>query len=200
MADRLRRLAPHLDPARVVHIPWGIPDQLLNAPPPAPRQWTTGELRLLYAGRLTGEKGADGLAAAPHHEYAALNARMDLPTAQVQYLGWLPRPRLWETFADHDLLVVPSTILEAFGLVAIEAQACGLPVAYQPVPGLREVLAGSALPLDFADSTTLAAELDWLRTDTTASTELRTAGLDNAARYPLSQTVRRLADLSDQIT
>jgi glycosyltransferase involved in cell wall biosynthesis len=214
MADRLRRLAPHLDPAHVVHIPWGIPGQLLNAPPPPPRQRADGELRLLYAGRLTVEKGADGLAAAcaevpgvrlsiaaPPHEYAALNDRMDLPTAQVQYLGWLPRSQVWETFADHDLLVVPSTILEAFGLVAIEAQARGLPVAYQPVPGLREVLAGSALPIDFADPTALATELDRLRTDTdTALTELRTAGLRNAARYPLSQTVRRLADLSAQIT
>ncbi len=213
MADRLRRLAPHLDPARVVHIPWGIPDQLINAPPPPPRQRTGDELRLLYAGRLTAEKGAEGLAAtcakvpgvhlsvaAPHHEYAALNDRVHLPTAQVQYLGWLPRPQLWEAFADHDLLVVPSTILEAFGLVAIEAQACGLPVAYQPVPGLREVLAGSALPLDLADPTALAAELDWLRTDATAVTELYTAGLRNAARYPLSHTVRRLADLSAQIT
>jgi glycosyltransferase involved in cell wall biosynthesis len=213
MADRLRHLAPHLDPARVVHIPWGVPDQLLDGPPLPPRQRADGKLRLLYAGRLTAEKGADGLAAAcaevpgvhlsiaaPHHEYAALDDRVHLPKAQVQYLGWLPRLRLWEAFADHDLLVVPSTILEAFGLVAIEAQARGLPVAYQPVPGLREVLAGSALPFDFADPTALAAELDWLRTDTTALTELRTAGLDNAARYPLSQTVRRLADLSGQIT
>ncbi len=138
--------------------------------------------------------------AAPQHEYAALNERINLHTAQVQYLGWLPRPRLWEAFADHDLLVIPSTILEAFGLVAIEAQASGLPVAYQPVPGLQEVLAGSALPIDFPDPTRLAAELDWLRTDAAALTELRTAGLDNAARYPLSQTARRLADLSDQIT
>ncbi len=64
MADRLRRLAPHLDPARVVHIPWGVPDQLLKTPPPPPRRRTDGELRLLYAGRLTAEKGADGLAAA----------------------------------------------------------------------------------------------------------------------------------------
>jgi len=147
MADRLRRLAPHLDPARVVHIPWGLPDQLLNVPPPPPRQRTDGELRLLYAGRLTAEKGADRLAAAcaevsgvrlsiaaPHHEYAALNDQVNLPTAQVEYLGWLPRPRLWEAFADHDFLVVPSTTLEAFGLVAIEAQACGLPVCEKSWP------------------------------------------------------------------
>lgn len=212
MADRLRRLAPHLDPARVVHIPWGVPAQLLDAPPTPPRQRTDGELRLLYAGRLTAEKGAAGLAAAcaevpgihlsiaaPQHEYAALTDRVTLSTAQVEYLGWLPRPRLWEAFADHDILVVPSTILEAFGLVTIEAQARGLPVVYQPIPGLQEVLAGSALPVDLADPTALTAELDWLRTDTTALTELRTAGLHNAARYPLSQTVLRLTDLNGQI-
>lgn len=172
MADRLRRLAPYLDPARVVHIPWGVPDQLLDVPPMPTRQRTDGKLRLLYAGRLTAEKGAAGLVAAcaevpgvhlsiaaPHYEYAALQRRVNLPTAQVEYLGWLPRRRLWEAFADHDLLVVPSTILEAFGLVAIEAQARGLPVAYQPVHGLREVLADSALSIDLADPTALTAGL-----------------------------------------
>ncbi|MGH3830489.1 MAG: glycosyltransferase [Pseudonocardiaceae bacterium] len=82
----------------------------------------------------------------------------------------------------------------------MEAQACGLPVAYQPVPGLREVLACSALPIDFAEPTALAAGLDQLRTDVIALTELRIAGLRNAARFPLSQTVRRLTDLSGQIT
>ncbi|MGH3429745.1 MAG: glycosyltransferase family 4 protein, partial [Mycobacteriales bacterium] len=213
MADRLRRLAPHLDLTRVAHIPWGVPEQLLDVPPMPPRQRTDGKLRLLYAGRLTAEKGAAGLVAAcvevpgvhlsiaaPQYEYAALRDRVNLPATQVEYLGWLPRPRLWEVFADHDLLVVPSTVLEAFGLVAVEAQACGLPVVHQPIPGLQEVLAGSALPVDLADPTALTAELEWLRTDAAALTELRTAGLRNAARYPLSRTARRLTDLSDQIT
>lgn len=135
----------------------------------------------------------------PTRNFVALNDRLNLPTARVEYLGWLPRPQLWTAFASHDLLVVPSTILEAFGLVAIEAQACGLPVAHQPVPGLREVLADSALPIDFADPTALAATLDRLRTDAAIMTGLRTTGLRNAARYPLSQTVRGLADLNSQI-
>lgn len=144
MADQLHRLAPHLDPSRMVHIPWGIPDQLLNTPPPPPRQRDDGTLRLLYAGRLTVEKGADVLAivcaqvpdvhlsiAAPHPEFVALNDRLNLPTARVEYLGWLPRPQLWTAFASHDLLVVPSAILEAFGLVAIERKpaACRSPTS-----------------------------------------------------------------------
>jgi glycosyltransferase involved in cell wall biosynthesis len=125
---------------------------------------------------------------------------MDLQAAGVTYLGWLPRKHMWKAFADHDLLIVPSTTLEAFGLVAIEAQACGLPVAYQPVPGLREVLADSALAVDLSLPGSLASELSRLRHVDTALAELRNAGLRNAARYPLSATAQRLADLGEQVT
>jgi glycosyltransferase involved in cell wall biosynthesis len=211
MADRLTGVAPDLDLTRVVHIPWGIPDQLLDAEPT--RSWTTtGEtLRLLYAGRVTAEKGAARLIAAcqlvpgvrlsiaaPRHEYTALSARSDL--SRVTYLGWLSRRQLWKAFDDHDLLVVPSTILEAFGLVAIEAQARGLPVACQPVPGLREILSGSALEIDLSAPADVAAQMAWLRRDSAALGELRRAGLRNAARYPLSVTASRLTDLSLQIS
>lgn len=219
MADRLRLLAPRLSSERLVHIPWGIPDRILTSPPP-PRPRPDDNLRLLYAGRLTAEKGGAELVtacvsqpgvrlsiAAPADQYTALQIKLgglmkagDRGGSSVRWLGWLPRPKLWEAFANHDLLVIPSTILEAFGLVAVEAQACGLPVLHQPVPGLREVLADSALPVDLADPAALATELQWLRTDPVALTELRAAGLANAARYPLSQTATQLADLGDQIT
>jgi glycosyltransferase involved in cell wall biosynthesis len=138
--------------------------------------------------------------AAPRQEYATLSTRMDLQNARVTYLGWLPRQDMWSAFGDHDLLIVPSTTLEAFGLIAVEAQACGLPVAYQPVPGLREILADSALAVDLSVPGSLASELSRLRHDGAALDELRDAGLRNAARYPLSATARRLADLGEQLT
>jgi glycosyltransferase involved in cell wall biosynthesis len=210
MADRLRRMAPGLRPEQLEHIPWGIPAQLLTRRPSRPRPRPSGELRLLYAGRLTTEKGGQQLItacttlpgirlsiAAPPGQYAELSRTLDL--SAIRWLGWFPRSRLWDVFSDHDLLVVPSTVLEAFGLVAVEAQACGLPVLHQPVPGLREVLAGSALPVDLADPAALASELDWLRTDPAALTDLRIAGLANAARYPLTATAQRLAELGEQI-
>jgi glycosyltransferase involved in cell wall biosynthesis len=209
MADRLRRLTPGLRPAHLEHIPWGIPAQLLTRPP-HPRPRPSGDLRLLYAGRLTTEKGGRQLItactnlpgirlsiAAPPSQYADLSRTVDM--SAIRWLGWLPRSGLWEAFGDHDLLVVPSTVLEAFGLVAVEAQACGLPVLHHPVPGLREVLAGSALPVDLADPAALASELDWLRNDPAALTDLRIAGLANAARYPLAATAQRLAELGEQI-
>jgi len=203
-------MAPGLRPEQLEHIPWGIPAQLLTRRPSRPRPRPSGELRLLYAGRLTTEKGGQQLItacttlpgirlsiAAPPGQYAELSRTLDL--SAIRWLGWFPRSRLWDVFSDHDLLVVPSTVLEAFGLVAVEAQACGLPVLHQPVPGLREVLAGSALPVDLADPAALASELDWLRTDPAALTDLRIAGLANAARYPLTATAQRLAELGEQI-
>lgn len=119
---------------------------------------------------------------------------------RVRYLGWLRRPQLWKAFTEHDVLVVPSTTLEAMGLVALEAQACGLPVLYQPVPGLSEALAASGMASDFTRSAALARDLDRLRTSPSILAALRQAGYANAARYPLSATARALTDLGCQLT
>ncbi|SDZ00812.1 Glycosyltransferase involved in cell wall bisynthesis [Amycolatopsis xylanica] len=202
MADLLRAVTP-VEPRRIVHVPWGIPDRLLHSPPPRPE--AREGFRVLYAGRLTAEKGAAELiadltglpgvtlcVAAPEHEFAALT----VDTTEVEYLGWLDRPALWAAFARHDLLVVPSTTLEAFGLVAVEAQACGLPVAYQPVPGLTEVLGDSALRVARA---TLAETVRLLAKDNGALTDLRAAGLHNAARFPLSRTAAELTALTAEV-
>ncbi|MEV4397329.1 glycosyltransferase family 4 protein [Nonomuraea sp. NPDC049607] len=194
------------DGSRVVHIPWGIPDHLLTAPPER-TPYGGEEFRVLYAGRLTDEKGGalleavagvEGVrlsVAAPVAEYRALERVTDM--SGVRYLGWLTRPELWRAFAQQDLLVVPSTRLEAFGLVAVEAQACGLPVLHQPVPGLAEVLGDSALT--FSDRSALPEAVMRLAKDGSALDELRAAGFRNAARFPLSRTARELRELSDQL-
>ncbi|WP_308119265.1 glycosyltransferase family 4 protein [Streptomyces sp. JJ38] len=208
MADRLRRIAP-VTTERIVHIPWGVPDHLLEQPP-ARSGGRPDALRVLYAGRLTAEKatagllsavaGLDGIelgVAAPPHEYAKLSERTDL--SHIHYLGWLSRERLWHEFGRHDLLIAPSLKLEAFGLVTIEAQACGLPVAYQPVPGLAEVLGESALPVDFADLTGLAARLEELHRTRTLLDDLTAAGRVNSRRFPLSRTARELTELSSEV-
>ncbi|WP_285100695.1 glycosyltransferase family 4 protein [Promicromonospora sp. MEB111] len=208
MADRLRTLAPDVD--RPVKIPWGIPDHLLAEPPlwwPSPKN----KLRLLYAGRLTSEKGSDRLAqalgaangftvsiAAPPHEFRDLQPALRHAGLDVNYLGWLPRRELWKAFAEHDALLMPSTTLEAMGLVALEAQACGLPVLYQPVPGLDEALGVSALPTDFTDPDRVARNLRHLVTPSVAD-ELRESARANAARFPLSVTVSALTALGDSL-
>ncbi|MGW1126375.1 glycosyltransferase family 4 protein [Streptomyces sp. NPDC002526] len=213
MADHLLKLAPQTNRRKIAHIPWGIPDRLLSHPPLRTTRPSKSHLRLLYAGRLTAEKGVDALIrsvatirgvelsiAAPSSQFRALAPRLQRAGVKARYLGWLRRPQLWKAFAEHDALVMPSTTLEAMGLVALEAQACGLPVLYQPVPGLSEALSHSGLPTDFTHPAALTRDLDRLRAEPGLLPGLRQAGYTNAARYPLSKTARELAGLSRQLT
>ncbi|MFE6481772.1 glycosyltransferase family 4 protein [Streptomyces sp. NPDC057757] len=212
MADRLLQLAPTTDRRKLTKIPWGIPDHLLTAPPTCPARRPTGHLRLLYAGRLTPEKGIEALLrampvaqavelsiAAPRHQFHGLTPLLRLLKVHVRYLGWLSRPQLWKAFADHDALLIPSTTLEAMGLVALEAQACGLPVVYQPVPGLSDTLAATGLATDFTSPAALAQDLNRLRSNPGLLPALQAAGRTNAARYPLTATAAALNDLGKQL-
>jgi glycosyltransferase involved in cell wall biosynthesis len=74
---------------------------------------------------------------------------------QVRWLGILPRNELAKVYASADVFVMPSQS-ETFGLVMLEAMACGTPVTAYPVEGPLEVLgqleAGGALNADLAQA------------------------------------------------
>ena len=100
-----------------------------------------GRIRVLYAGRLTKEKGADLLAdaflaarardprlelylAGGGPEEDALRARLG---SAAHFLGWLEGDGLARAYADADLFLFCSQT-DTFGQVLLEAQASGLPV------------------------------------------------------------------------
>lgn len=61
---------------------------------------------------------------------------------EVHWVGVLPRRELAEVYAAADVFVFPS-LHETFGLVMLEAMACGTPVAAYPVDGPKEVIGDS---------------------------------------------------------
>jgi glycosyltransferase involved in cell wall biosynthesis len=58
----------------------------------------------------------------------------------VRLVGFIPEDILHRYYQMADLFVLPSIDLEGFGLVTVEALACGLPVLGTPVGGTREIL------------------------------------------------------------
>ncbi len=66
---------------------------------------------------------------------------------QVRFLGALSGTPLAQAYCSADVFVFPSRT-DTFGLVMIEAMACGLPVAAYPVPGPIDVVGVNGLGPD----------------------------------------------------
>ncbi len=61
---------------------------------------------------------------------------------RCHFVGRVEEPQLVEAYRAGDVLAFPSISgAEAFGLVAVEAQACGIPVVASALPGVRTVVA-----------------------------------------------------------
>jgi glycosyltransferase involved in cell wall biosynthesis len=103
----------------------------------------------LYVGRVAVEKNIEAFLELdlPGSKWVAgegpaldrLRARF--PT--VNYLGVLNQHELAEVYASADVFVFPSKT-DTFGLVLLEALACGLPVAAYPVTGPLDVIGDSS--------------------------------------------------------
>ena len=73
-------------------------------------------------------------------EQRARRAQAARSNLRIEFTGWLDSSRLDELMLDSDLLVVPSTWPEPFGLVGPEAGLHGLPAAAFAVGGIPEWL------------------------------------------------------------
>jgi glycosyltransferase involved in cell wall biosynthesis len=59
---------------------------------------------------------------------------------RVRFTGFIPEAELPAHYQAADLFVLPTADLEGFGMVTLEALACGLPVLGTPVGGTVEIL------------------------------------------------------------
>ena len=102
----------------------------------------------LFVGRLSVEKGLNVLADALLHLPGisiSVYGKGDMQsfvekTPGFQYGGFHEAAQLQTRMHEAAYLVVPSTGIESFGLVAIEAFACGTPVIASAHGGLQEIV------------------------------------------------------------
>lgn len=102
----------------------------------------------LYVGRVAVEKNIEAFLELdlPGSKWVAGDgpamAGLRAKYPKVNYLGVLNQQELAEVYASADVFVFPSRT-DTFGLVLLEAMACGLPVAAYPVTGPIDVLGNS---------------------------------------------------------
>jgi glycosyltransferase involved in cell wall biosynthesis len=79
----------------------------------------------------------------------------------IHFTGYVSDEQLPAVYRAADLFVVPTVALEGFGLVVLEALACGTPALVTPVAGLPEVVADldPALIMGGANATAIGAAL-----------------------------------------
>jgi glycosyltransferase involved in cell wall biosynthesis/SAM-dependent methyltransferase len=81
----------------------------------------------------------------------------------VRLLGFVPDDELPDYYAAADAFVLPTRQLEGFGLVTVEALACGTPVLGTPIGATPEILAPLQASLLFRDASAraMAEGLAW---------------------------------------
>ena len=211
-ATRARTLsAPPWAPRRSGVVYSGVSLRDFPLTPSTPRPW---RWRLLFVGRLCPAKGVqDAIAAlaflpraatleiagrgdpATRHQLDELARRMGV-AERVVFSAETERSRLAHRYRDADVVVFPSRWPEPFGLVPLEAMACGTPVVATGTGGSGEYLSheGNSLLVRPADPPALATAVSRLAGDPGLRARLVREGLATAARLD----VERLAAVLEE--
>ncbi len=210
------------DPARLCTSPPGIRhDVFTPGDKEAARLWTGlgGGPIALFVGRIQPLKGLDVAVAALGHttnkslqlvaiggpsgsEGPAEMKRLErlavsLGVAdRVHFIPPVPRDQLAVFYQAADAVIMPSRS-ESFGLVAAEAQSCGIPVIAAAVGGLPYIIEDgqSGILVEGHDPVDYAKALDRVLDDPDFAASLSQGAIAHSERFSWDATVSRLLEL-----
>jgi glycosyltransferase involved in cell wall biosynthesis len=130
--------------------------------------------------------GSSGYGAAEAHRRVEQSPRR----ADIEITGYLPDRELRSLYARASIFAFPS-LDEGFGMPAIEAMACGIPVLTSNCSALPEVCGEAALLVDPHDTEAIARGLTRLMESESLRDELRRKGLERAARFTWERSVQQ---------
>lgn len=70
----------------------------------------------------------------------AIKQEAIIKNLNIEFIGQMPNQELPHLYQEADIAVFPSLCLESFGMVALEAMRCGLPVVATRRPGFEELI------------------------------------------------------------
>ena len=118
----------------------------------------------------------------------------------VRFAPPVPRADLPQWYRAADLVIVPS-YSESFGLVALEAQACGTPVVATAVGGLRTAVADgiSGVLVDGHDPKAWSSVISRLLQEPQRRVLLSMGAIEHASHFGWDVTARGTLDIYDQV-
>jgi D-inositol-3-phosphate glycosyltransferase len=152
-----------------------------------------GRLTIAFVGGPsgTGRADPDGLAELARRLGLGGLVRLEPPCPQQELANW---------YRAASIVMVPS-YSESFGLVAVEAQACGTPVVAAAVGGLRTAVrhGTSGILVDSRDPASYARAIRDLAADPAGLARLSAGAREHACRFGWSVTVDRLLDVYSEV-
>ncbi len=112
----------------------------------------------------------------------------------VRFVPPVDRSTLAQWYRAADLVAVPSHS-ESFGLVAVEAQACGTPVVAANVGGLPTAVGPAGILVDGHDTADWATALEAVLRDPRGAAALARTSVEHAAGFSWARTAGRLAEV-----
>src|SRR5919112_111150 len=139
-----------------------------------------------------GDLAADGAPVGPLADVASAIEQRGI-AASFRLVGSQPQDQLPDFYAAADVVAVPSRY-ESFGLVAVEALACGKPVVASRVGGLRFTIdeRTSGFLVKPQSPPALAGALEGVLTDETLRASMSAAARPSVARYDWSYVARQV--------
>ncbi len=151
--------------------------------------------RLLIVGGASGTEGEAEVA-----RLQGIIAELGLD-GRVEFIDPQPHHLLSTYYRAADVLVLPSRS-ESFGLVALEAAACGTPVVAAAVGGLRTLVnhGSTGFLVDSRSPVAYAAFIDEILGNTALAVEFSANAVEEASVYTWSTTAARLRRLYQDLT
>jgi D-inositol-3-phosphate glycosyltransferase len=118
----------------------------------------------------------------------------------IEFLPPVPHEELSDWYRASDLVCVPS-YSESFGLVALEAQACGTPVVATAVGGLRTAVADgiSGSLVDGHNPRAWSAVISRLLMEPERRLILGMGAIEHASHFGWDTTARGMLDVYDRV-
>ncbi len=217
LAGRLKRLV--LRHASHIAVSWAVADSLPVDCRVVPNPYaddvfvrTEGVARtreLIFVGRLVSDKGVDVLIDAlallvqrgRRVRLTVIGDGPELPALRQQatrlgvanlidFAGQRSGQQLAASLNAHHVLVVPSVWQEPFGVVALEAMACGCVPLVSRSGGLPDAVGAAGVVVASGDRPALAQAIDQLLGDPRALERLRRAGAVHLERHTRDRVAR----------